>query len=360
VGKMTDEQREFWRALTAPFPRDAYKVRDGRGGKRFTYLESRTIENRLDDVVGPDGWDLEQFETSRGIISRLILEVPDGRGGLKKVSRTGGGGFRTLQDDDSSYKSGFTSSFRSAAARFGIGRDLYNQGMPGYCADLHDGRASGTPTSGHGSGPPAPGGRPNGNGNGTANADSLKPPWDKPGRAPYAWAMKVGEHFGNLDVVGRMIAYAEKRRKPKRTDQWDEAFLNECLAKTIEWLKEHPNYNGEFGPREPQPARSEPAPSQARNGEPHPLVGPIAAAANALIHKQTGREATPGEIVSCIQDLASSVPNGSGQRGEVMRSLRGCIDAAWLKNILDAANQRIKEAAQLAAADASPDDDIPF
>src|SRR4051812_8126819 len=109
---MTAQQNEFWRALTAPFAGSAYKTRDGRAGQTYTYLDARTIENRLDDVVGPGNWDLQFLETSRGIICRLIIEAPDEVGKPKKVGRSAGGGFRDLQDDDSTFKSGFTSGFR--------------------------------------------------------------------------------------------------------------------------------------------------------------------------------------------------------------------------------------------------------
>lgn len=364
MDRMTEEQREFWRSLTAPFPRDAYKIRDGAKGKKFTYLDSRTIENRLDDVVGPENWDLIQEETSRGVISRLALRVPGNDGNIVTVTRTGGGGFRQLQDNDSSYKSGFTSSFRSAAARFGIGRDLYGNGMPAYCADLHSGHASGMPSTGAGSGPPPRDSRTSSNGNGYSNSNGgdMKPPYGKTGKASYAWAKKASDHF-QIDVLGRMIEYAKKRKKPERTDQWDEGFLDECLSKTVGWLKTLDNYNGEFGQADPkEPAiDNTPQPRQQAQepGQIHSLVAPITAAVNALIHKQTGRDATPAEIVACIQELASSVPDGNGVRGQVMQSLRNCQDGAWLKRILDAVNKRIQEIAQT-ADDAPLDDDIPF
>lgn len=40
AAEMTEDQRGSWRALTAPFPRKAYGLRDGTEGKRFGYLGS--------------------------------------------------------------------------------------------------------------------------------------------------------------------------------------------------------------------------------------------------------------------------------------------------------------------------------
>ncbi len=67
-----------------------------------------------------------------------------------------------------------------------------------------------------------------------------------------------------------------------------------------------------------------------------------------------------GEIVALIQELASSVPTGSGVRGEVMESLPNCHDGVWLKRILEAANDRIREVAVQSESDQPLDDDIPF
>lgn len=360
MAEMTDRQREFWRALTAPFPRDAYKVRDGAKGKKYTYIEPRTIMNRLDDVVGPSGWNMEFRETQRGIICRLTLYVPGNADTWKAVTREGGGGFRDMQNDDSSFKTGFSSAIKTAAAAFGIGRELYGEGMPAYCADLHNVEASGMPSNGAGSGPPpreyGQDERPK-NGYGHYGND-LKPPYGKVGKASYAWAKKCGEHFGQ-DVIGRMTTYAEKRKKSKFTSDWDEAFLDEVLHRTVEWLQTLDNYNGECGPPRAERApegRQEPAAPKGENYV-SKLVGPISAAINALIHKQVGREPSDGEIKAMIVELAASVPNGNGVRGEVFRTFRGMTDEVWLQNLLKAANRKIEE---LAATEVTQEENIPF
>lgn len=370
---MTDDQLQFWRALTAPFPRSAYLQRKGESGKIFTYLDSRTIENRLDDVAGPDRWNTQFHETERGVICELIIYAPDQQGNAGRiVTRAGAGGFRQLQNEDSSYKSGFTSAFRSAAARFGIGRDLYGRGMPAYCADLHNCQASGTPTSGPAVGPPPAGGTPLPAGDpsvlrpdpSNGNNGPGKPPFGKAGtKAPYAWAMSTGKHFfgegkAAYAVLDYMSHYAESRKKPKRTDEWDEAFLDECLARTLEWIRGFDNYRGEFG-EAATTTNGHQAPS--RPADLSGLKKSIGATAKALLLKKTGREPSQGEWIATIGEVASSVPNGHGHRGEVLESLSNCSDAAWLGRILAGLNTMVQEAAQLETAAApAVDDDIPF
>lgn len=364
---MTDRQNNFWRSLAAPFPENSYKTRDGHSGRKYTYLAPRAIMNRLDDVVGPANWDLQYIETSRGMICRIIIEAPDEtEHGWKRVSRDGGGGFRAMNDDDSTFKTGFSSAIKTAAAALGIGRELYEEGMPIYCADMHDTIASGAPSSGPGTGkqpvrPTSNGNGSNGNGNGGySNEGPSKPPFGRTGKAAYAWAMDTGKHF-NADILGCMGAYAKSRKKPERTDQWDEGFLDEALNHALAWIRGLPSYNGEYGKREAtKPATGAQAPTSNGSAGTSPVIPAIVAACNALIQKQTGREARKDEIVAMISEIASSVSNGRGSRGEVLESLKNCTDQVWLKNILAQANRMIQEAAQQDADMAVVDDDIPF
>jgi hypothetical protein len=362
---MTDEQHAFWRALTAPFPREAYLTRPGQGGKEFTYIKTQVIENRLDDVCGPGKWSTDFQETTRGVICKLTIFPPDG--GV--VTKSWGGGFKNdMQTEDSSYKTGFSNAFKATASKFGIGRDLYQVGMPSYCADLHNARASGMPQDGPSAGPgpqtQAPPQRQSyGNGDGHVDPprpqyDNFKPPYGRAGtKAPFAWGKNMGTHF-KIDVLGKMIDYARKRKKPERTDQWDEGFLDECLAKTVEWIKGLDNYDGEFG------GNGAPVAEAAPSGKPadfRGVISSIVAATVALSNKMHGRPPTESEIVAMIGEVASSVVNGSGHRGEVLQSLKGCTDGVWLKNILADLNKRISEAAQYDAGDvAEEDSDCPF
>jgi hypothetical protein len=51
---MAPHQLAFWRELLAPFPKEVLSE-TSRGGKKLTYIDKRSITNRLDSVLGPDG-----------------------------------------------------------------------------------------------------------------------------------------------------------------------------------------------------------------------------------------------------------------------------------------------------------------
>ncbi len=362
--QMTEKQLEFWRDLTAPFPRDSYSTRSGGKAGTFTYLNPRVVQNRLDDVCGPDGWDTIATEGTRGMTCNLVLKTPSASGGITIISRSGCAGPRAMDDQSDNYKAEFSDAFKIAAASFGIGRDLYDNGMPAYCADLHNANASGTP-QGASSASVGPAPRQQAQAPPSSPQPSTqsqegpgKPPFGKAGtKAPYAWAMGVGTYY-QTKVLDKMIDYAKARKKPERTDQWDEAFLNECLTKTVEWIKTLPNYGNEYGAPVPAPPTSQQAAAAPATPDLAPLKRTILASATALLNKRFGRDATQAEVIACIGEISADVANGNGRLGEVMESLKNCTDKKWLDNIKVKSEQLIREAAQQAAVDMP--DDIPF
>ena len=55
--KLAPHQLAFWRELLAPFaPDPASSALTKRGGKELTYIDKRSLTNRLDSILGPDGW----------------------------------------------------------------------------------------------------------------------------------------------------------------------------------------------------------------------------------------------------------------------------------------------------------------
>jgi hypothetical protein len=399
---LTARQIEFWRELLAPFPREAYGTLR-RGGRDLTYLKKQAIQNRLDSVVGPGGWSAsyrveevrsEGIQTG-GVICTLSVMVPDnGEGSWSYHTKEEGGGFEDMgrkdgsgewiEDDDGEWKSGFTNAFRRAAGEFGFGRELYGSGVPFYLADLY-GRGASRPV------PPANGHAPangHGNGNGygppTGQAppqrqfNPLRPP-TQPGKAAFAWLKKVGETF-KVDALGSAVSYSRQQGRPERTDEWDQAHLNDVIQKTIDWCRSLETYGGQFededDPTAPRAASAAQAPSApAFGGTAQPAATPaqapspqgdanlvqlrnaIVAAVKVLVQKQTGRDATREEAAAAVGELAAGATNAAGMRGEVMDSLKGCTDGVWLRNILALANQKIQEAAMQTAL---PVDESPF
>ena len=138
--KMTREQLEFWRELLAPFPGEALSVKSV-GGRDLTYIDKRSLANRLDSVVGPNGWYAEYRDAGgRGLICKLFIYVPMPDGTWGWMSKEDGGsdeemtkkqGGQQIKDVDNSFKSELTNAFRRAAQdAWGIGRYLYQKGIP--------------------------------------------------------------------------------------------------------------------------------------------------------------------------------------------------------------------------------------
>jgi hypothetical protein len=69
---------DFWAALMAPIPREHVRWRSD-GGREVAYITARVVQNRLDDVVGPERWSAEFEKWSDGaLLCRLTVALPDG------------------------------------------------------------------------------------------------------------------------------------------------------------------------------------------------------------------------------------------------------------------------------------------
>jgi hypothetical protein len=143
---MTPRQCEFFRELLAPFPASAYSTKTVEG-RPLPYLRSSaTIENRLDDIVGPMGWTTDYPDTRRLIICRLKILCPDNESGWLWHYKEGVSGPEDMgaydkktgeweTDVDNYEKSAFTRAFRHAADQWGF--NLYQQGVPSWLVDLY-------------------------------------------------------------------------------------------------------------------------------------------------------------------------------------------------------------------------------
>src|SRR3954470_8050779 len=119
---------DLFAALAAPFENHEVKVRAAQGGRQLHYITARTAMNRLDSVLGPENWWDEYVPSENSVLCKLTLRLPDG----STVTKSDAGGMAGMADPGDDDKSGFSDAFKRAAAKFGVARYLYRDGVPSY------------------------------------------------------------------------------------------------------------------------------------------------------------------------------------------------------------------------------------
>lgn len=130
---MGTQYPDLFAELAKPFDPSEVKVRS-QAGRQLHYITARTAMNRLDDVLGPENWSDSYVPTENGTICVLAVTLPDGR----VVTKCDAGGDAGMSDQGDNEKSGFSDSFKRACVKFGVGRYLYRDGVPGFVQErLH-------------------------------------------------------------------------------------------------------------------------------------------------------------------------------------------------------------------------------
>jgi hypothetical protein len=95
---------------------------DGDYAAAFPYLDARDVQNRLDEVVGPENWKSEYTISAQGhIICRLSIFING-----QWVSKEDGSAIETSgRAREMSAKTGFSDALKRAGVAWGIGRYLY-------------------------------------------------------------------------------------------------------------------------------------------------------------------------------------------------------------------------------------------
>lgn len=122
---------DIFQALMAPFPKKEVKERSGGGGRMLSYITARTAMNRLDAVLGPENWSDRYYEVCQVLFCEITIRLPDGT----TVSKSDAGGFKEMKeggrvDEENTDKTGASDAFKRAAAKFGVARYLYKDGLP--------------------------------------------------------------------------------------------------------------------------------------------------------------------------------------------------------------------------------------
>jgi len=120
---------EVWRKLAEPFPPGEVQWRiealskDKRKALVVPYVDARTVLDRLDRVVGPEGWHdsyevlSDQERTLEGERRERVVEV--------KCRLTVLGVSKEDVGEGDSLKAAFSDALKRAAVKFGVGRYLY-------------------------------------------------------------------------------------------------------------------------------------------------------------------------------------------------------------------------------------------
>jgi len=115
-------------ALAAPFDLDDIKfkpqvVKNNRA-MAIAYVDARAIQDRLDAVLGVEGWQDEYTPLPDGsVICRLSVRL--GEVGDKWITKMDVGSRSDRPDGGNKLKAAFSDALKRAAVKFGIGRYLY-------------------------------------------------------------------------------------------------------------------------------------------------------------------------------------------------------------------------------------------
>ena len=110
-------------ALAAPFKPDELKQRPGRAGMTFTYADARAVAQRLDDVLGLEGWQFEVkvADSTRSVVHGTLIVAIEGKTTIRQDF-----GYPNSTQDDEPLKSAASDALRRCAAQLGVGRSLYS------------------------------------------------------------------------------------------------------------------------------------------------------------------------------------------------------------------------------------------
>ena len=109
------------RELAAPFAAKDVKTKPGRGREQVSYVDARTVAERLDAVVGPENW---AFDWQPMIVNEDAIHVVKGTLTIYGISKSDIGDSEKIEPN----KGAVSDALKRAAVLWGIGRYLYGGG----------------------------------------------------------------------------------------------------------------------------------------------------------------------------------------------------------------------------------------
>ncbi len=119
------EVKAITQALAAPFDTSEVKFKpavvSGNRALALAYVDARVIQDRLDEVLGVEGWQDEYEILADGsVVCKLRLRLGD-----EWITKMDVGGPSEQPDEGDRRKAAFSDALKRAAVKFGIGRYLY-------------------------------------------------------------------------------------------------------------------------------------------------------------------------------------------------------------------------------------------
>lgn len=127
------DPRQIAAALAAPFDPSEVKFKpavvSGTRALALAYVDARVIQDRLDAVLGVDGWqDAYTLLPDGSVVCKLRCKI-----GEQWITKTDVGGPSEQPDEGDRRKAAFSDALKRAAVKFGVGRFLY--GLPAQWVD---------------------------------------------------------------------------------------------------------------------------------------------------------------------------------------------------------------------------------
>src|SRR3954470_33658 len=227
---------DLFAALAAPFENHEVKIRPAQGGRQLHYITARTAMNRLDGVLGPENWWDEYIPSQNSVLCRLTLRLPDG----STVTKADAGGYAGMADQGDDDKSGFSDAFKRAAAKFGVARYLYRDGVPQFVREREpgvDSAPAAAPTQG-----PAP--SENGHNSGQTSAAPSPAPSrpresnnvPRSGKALFAWTKDM-EQRHEVGLLKYLNGWAKLQEFPGRMVEWDGDQVSQAYSEACRKLQ---------------------------------------------------------------------------------------------------------------------------
>lgn len=120
------EQNPIFAALAGPFDVGEVKFKpavvSGNRALALAYVDARVIQDRLDDVLGPDGWKdaYKIVDGHKSVVCKLSIRV-----GKEWVTKMDVGSASEQPDEGDRMKAAFSDALKRVAVKFGVGRYLY-------------------------------------------------------------------------------------------------------------------------------------------------------------------------------------------------------------------------------------------